>query len=146
MAKENKSKLIIWAAVALVIGVIIGLLITNITTTGEAKSGLKSKTTTDDSGITDNQRNYVLNLLNNCSAVEMGQAEPMIYFGRSYASGNDVCNWKSQQTGQSLTCIQAGRIYANNENMQTGYGVWSCGRQDVVSEGSHNGWALCCPN
>jgi len=41
MAKENKSKLIIWALVALVIGVILGLLITNITTTGKAKSALQ---------------------------------------------------------------------------------------------------------
>jgi hypothetical protein len=40
MAKEktNNSKLIIWALVALVIGVILGLVITNITTTGQAKS------------------------------------------------------------------------------------------------------------
>lgn len=41
MAKENKKSLIIWAAVALVIGVIIGLLITNITTTGKAKAALQ---------------------------------------------------------------------------------------------------------
>ena len=37
MAKENKKSLIIWALVALVIGVILGLVITNITTTGNAK-------------------------------------------------------------------------------------------------------------
>lgn len=41
MAKENKSKLIIWALVALVIGVILGLVITNITTTGQAKSAIE---------------------------------------------------------------------------------------------------------
>lgn len=41
MAKENKKSLIIWAVVALVIGVILGLLITNITTTGQAKSALQ---------------------------------------------------------------------------------------------------------
>ncbi|MFA5745948.1 MAG: hypothetical protein WCX82_01425 [archaeon] len=35
MAKENNKKLIIWALVALVIGVIIGLVITNLTTTGK---------------------------------------------------------------------------------------------------------------
>jgi hypothetical protein len=38
MAKENKKSLIIWAAVALVIGVILGLVITNLSTTGNAKS------------------------------------------------------------------------------------------------------------
>jgi len=36
MAKENNKKLIIWALVALVIGVIIGMLITNFVTTGNA--------------------------------------------------------------------------------------------------------------
>ena len=40
MAKEDKSKLIIWAVVALVIGVILGLVITNMTATGKAKSAL----------------------------------------------------------------------------------------------------------
>jgi len=40
MAKENKNKLIIWASVALVIGIIIGLLIPNLTTMGQAKSAL----------------------------------------------------------------------------------------------------------
>lgn len=43
MAKENKSKLIIWALVALVIGVIIGLLITNIIITGNSSKTLKSE-------------------------------------------------------------------------------------------------------
>ncbi|MFA5745949.1 MAG: hypothetical protein WCX82_01420 [archaeon] len=38
MAKENKKSLIIWALVALVIGVILGLVITNLSTTGQAKS------------------------------------------------------------------------------------------------------------
>ena len=40
MAKENKKSLIIWALVALVIGVVIGLLITNITATGQAERAL----------------------------------------------------------------------------------------------------------
>ncbi len=41
MAKENKKSLIIWALVALVIGVILGLVLTNLTTTGQAKASLQ---------------------------------------------------------------------------------------------------------
>ncbi len=41
MAKENKKSLIIWALVALVIGVVIGLILTSVVTTGKAKSALQ---------------------------------------------------------------------------------------------------------
>jgi len=41
MAKENNKKLIIWALVALIIGVVIGMVITN-ATTGDAKNMIKS--------------------------------------------------------------------------------------------------------
>lgn len=41
MKKENKKPLILWALVALVLGVILGLVITNLSTTGQAKSTLQ---------------------------------------------------------------------------------------------------------
>jgi hypothetical protein len=86
----------------------------------------------------------VLNRLNQCEAFEMGTAEPPIHFGKPAASGNEMCGWRAQQTGASLTCLIAGRVYSIPPAQQTGYGVWACGRQDVVSP-DHNGWALCCP-
>ncbi len=62
MAKEktNNSKLIIWALVALVIGVVIGLVITNLTTTGQAKEILDAKT---EANIVEARQDLVLNLL-----------------------------------------------------------------------------------
>lgn len=63
MAKENKKSLIIWAAVALVVGVILGLLITNITTTGQAKSALGLNSGRQESDIQEDRRDLVLNLL-----------------------------------------------------------------------------------
>ena len=83
----------------------------------------------------------VLQMLNKCQAFEMGSAEPKKHFGKDYASGNDMCNWRANQDGTDLTCITAGRIYSI-DSRQTGYGTWSCER-DVVGP-SHNGWALCC--
>lgn len=41
--KKDKKSLIIWATVALVIGVVIGLIITNLTTTGQAKLAITEK-------------------------------------------------------------------------------------------------------
>ncbi|HOZ35890.1 MAG TPA: hypothetical protein PLK55_02810, partial [archaeon] len=38
MTKKSNSALIIWAVVALIVGIFLGLLITNLTTTGDAKS------------------------------------------------------------------------------------------------------------
>ncbi|MFA5746076.1 MAG: hypothetical protein WCX82_01955 [archaeon] len=43
MVKENNIKLIIWAVVALVIGVVIGLLLTNLVITGQAVNLNESK-------------------------------------------------------------------------------------------------------
>ncbi len=34
MAKKNKNKLILWTAVSLIIGILLGLLITSLATTG----------------------------------------------------------------------------------------------------------------
>ena len=85
----------------------------------------------------------VIDVLNSCSTFEMGTAEPQQHFGKAFATGNEMCQWKAQQDGQPLKCALAGRVYAINST-QTGYGIWSCGRR-VVQEGSHNGWALCCP-
>lgn len=42
MEKDDK-KIIVWAIVALVVGVLLGLLITNLATTGEAKYSLRSR-------------------------------------------------------------------------------------------------------
>ncbi len=41
--KKDDKKIIVWAIVALVVGVLLGLLITNLATTGEAKYSLKSR-------------------------------------------------------------------------------------------------------
>lgn len=86
----------------------------------------------------------VLMVLNQCEAFEMGSAEPQQHFGKPEASGNEMCDWKGRQIGKRLICIEAGRVYADPNFVQTGYGVWSCGRRDVVSQWN-NGWALCCP-
>jgi hypothetical protein len=41
--KKDDKKIIVWAIVALVVGVFLGLLITNLATTGEAKYSLRSR-------------------------------------------------------------------------------------------------------
>ncbi|HRS42709.1 MAG TPA: hypothetical protein P5530_02430 [Candidatus Diapherotrites archaeon] len=41
--KKDDKKIIVWAIVALVVGVLLGLLITNLATTGEAKYSLRSR-------------------------------------------------------------------------------------------------------
>jgi hypothetical protein len=74
----------------------------------------------------------------------MGTAEPQTLFGKPEASGVEMCTWKSTQVGHPVKCALAGRVYATGGSVETGYGVWSCLRQDIVSS-SHNGWALCCP-
>ena len=63
MAKENKKKLIIWALVALVIGVMLGLFITTAVSTGKATAGL-SKATTDHSGLVEERRDLTVDNLN----------------------------------------------------------------------------------
>ncbi len=63
MAKENKSKLIIWALVALVLGVILGLIITNITATGQAKSALGLDSGKQEANLQEARQDLVLNLL-----------------------------------------------------------------------------------
>ena len=64
MAKENKKSLIIWATVALVVGVILGLLITNITTTGQAKSALGLDTERQEANLQEARLNLYLQNLN----------------------------------------------------------------------------------
>ncbi|MFA5745934.1 MAG: hypothetical protein WC932_03675 [archaeon] len=68
MAKENNKKLIIWALVALVVGVVIGLLLTSIVTTGNAATALGEKsatldTKTTEDNVVESRTNLVLNLL-----------------------------------------------------------------------------------
>lgn len=46
MKKEN-SKIILWAVIALIVGVVIGLLITNVTTKGQANSQIIKPLTVD---------------------------------------------------------------------------------------------------
>jgi hypothetical protein len=86
----------------------------------------------------------VLNRLNQCEAFEMGTGDPPIHLGQPQASGDEMCAWRAQQAGSPLTCLIAGRVYSVPVAQQTGYGIWGCARQDVVSP-DHNGWALCCP-
>lgn len=40
MAKKNNSSLILWTLVSLIIGILLGLLITSLATTGQAKSAI----------------------------------------------------------------------------------------------------------
>ena len=82
--------------------------------------------------------------LGKCDAFEMGTAEPQQHFGKPQASGHEMCAWKAQQTSKLQKCVLAGRVYGTPTFTQTGYGVWSCARPDIVSQ-THNGWALCCP-
>lgn len=60
MKKENKKPLILWALVALVLGVILGLVITNITTTGKAKSALGLNSVTEEANLQEARRDLVL--------------------------------------------------------------------------------------
>ena len=60
MAKENKKSLIIWALVALVIGVVIGLLITNITATGQAERALALDSGKQEANLEEARRDLVI--------------------------------------------------------------------------------------
>ena len=73
MAKEktDNKKLIIWALIALVVGVVIGLLLTNLTTTGNAK-GISSNAQDINPDVVPTTTDLVLNLLkvNRISSVQ----------------------------------------------------------------------------
>lgn len=95
MAKENKSKLIIWATVALVIGVILGLLITNITTTGKAKSALASAPVRQEANLQEARQDLILNLLR-VNTIESRGDDLLINantgMGRVYLFGSGMAN------------------------------------------------------
>ena len=89
MAKKEQKQLILWAVVALVLGVLIGVLMTNAVTAGKAASALNSKDeaatleekeVTDITDITDtveDRRDLVLNLLK-VNRIENRQDNPLI--------------------------------------------------------------------
>lgn len=106
MTKENNSKLIIWAAVALVIGVILGILITNITTTGKAKSALGLDSGRQEANLQEARQDLVLNLLrvNTISNRE----NPLII-----TSTNDV-DFNVTNSIQMNSGISAINMYANS--------------------------------
>ncbi len=62
MAKKEQSQLILWAVVALVLGVLIGVLMTNAVATGKAKSVL-SVDEAKEADLTEEGRDLILNLL-----------------------------------------------------------------------------------
>jgi len=63
MKKENKKPLILWALVALVLGVILGLVITNLSTTGQAKSAVGLDSGRQESDIQEDRRDLRANNL-----------------------------------------------------------------------------------
>lgn len=63
MKKENKKPLILWALVALVLGVILGLVITNLSTTGKAKSALGLDSGRQEANLEESRNNLTLDLL-----------------------------------------------------------------------------------